>query len=43
MSQFYYQFHLHTARLFQIIIKGAGRKSLYTFKLFSILATKASQ
>lgn len=33
MSRVHYQFHGHTARLFQVIIKGAGRKSLYTFKL----------
>ena len=33
MSRVHFQFHGHTARLFQVIIKGAGRKSLYTFKL----------
>lgn len=33
MSQFHYQFHGHTARLFQVTIKGAGCKSLHTFKL----------
>lgn len=33
LSRVHYQFHGHTARLFKVIIKGAGRKSLYTFKL----------
>ena len=33
MSQVHWEFHGHTARLFQVIIKGAGRKRLYTFKL----------
>jgi hypothetical protein len=33
MSCVHYQFHGHTARLIQFIIKGTGRKSLNTFKL----------
>lgn len=33
MSRVHYQFHGHTARLFKVIIQGAGRQSVFTFKL----------
>lgn len=33
MSQVHWQFHGHTARLFKVIIQGAGRQRVYTFKL----------
>lgn len=33
MSRVHYQSHGITTRLFQVIIQGAGRKRLYTFKL----------
>ena len=33
MSRVHWQFHGHTARLFKVIIQGAGRQRIFTFKL----------